>query len=139
MPELVGSRDGDVIVARDKREAFVPEITDERLAELDARFTPLVWRDGKLFKIERPDLRRTAFTWDPKTTEEVTDFQEVRQTTTDHYCGYHAFFKPSIAEVLAQVPDDLPEEANAYVLQGDISVYPAGNGQSVTCVFGRIA
>lgn len=138
MTDLTLSRDGDIMVARDRRSAFVPEITDEVLAERMARFTPLVSQEGEARMIELPDPRRTAFTWDPKIVGAPVDFEELRTVETDHYCGYIAFFKPSIAEVLAQVPDDLPADCNAFLIRGDVECYPEGNGHRARTIFGRV-
>lgn len=115
----------------------VPEISNERLDELLAKFSPLIIRNGKYFKIAKCDPRRTAFTWDPALLEEVA-FVPSLAVSTDHTCGYHAFFKPSLAEVLAQIPDVVPEEANAFCIDLDqtIGIYQSGTGHRATTQFG---
>lgn len=119
--------------------AFVPEITDERLQELMLRFTPLVKRGDLLHRIEVPDLRNVAYTWDPVLLE-PTPFVAMVECKLDHYCGYHALFKPSIAEVLAQLPADLPAECNAFWTDIEqIDIYQECNGQRATTTFGVLA
>lgn len=114
----------------------VPEINDAVLDRLMRRFVPLVLCGNRICAIEIPDPRQTAFTWDPTFLNEV-DFTPVREVKTDHNCAYHGYLKPSIAEVLAQVPDDLPEQCNAFYIDIDsVEVYRSGGGHRVTTIFG---
>lgn len=58
--------------------------------------------------VDCPDLVSTAYTWDPKFKDEVLPELKVLQTIrTYHGYGYYGLFKPSIAEVLAQIPGNL--------------------------------
>lgn len=114
----------------------VPSIDDDALNLKQERFRPLVKEDENLFEIESVDARATAFTWSPVTTKQVR-FIPLMEVETDHYCGYHAFFKPSIAEVLAQAPEELPDEANAYYIEIDsVACYESGRGHRATTIFG---
>jgi hypothetical protein len=107
----------------------IPEISDERLAELNARIKPVVrmarirtwmdhgdfvtgshllgkwqpWDQGELFYIKPCDLRTVAFPWAAKRTKKANKLVEIGRITTHHTYGYYGFFKPSIAEVLAVV------------------------------------
>ena len=122
-----------------KGAAFVPYITDETLQALIKRFAPL-YRDeeGVIWKMKLPHLRNSGYTWDPDLTETV-EFETVAEEQTDHYAGYVGFFKPSIAEVLSQIPADIPEECNAFYIDTDsIAIYSEGNGHAATTVFGVI-
>ena len=92
----------------------VPEISDDRLAELSAQIKPVITRDGALHYIKDVDPRKIAFTWDPKITEEATDLVRVGSLPTIHACGYYGFFKPSVAEVLAQIDLDGTEGVVAF-------------------------
>lgn len=87
-------------------EKHVPEISDERLAELMKRIRPVVRRKGELREIRIPNPRTTAFTWDPALLGYADGLTVVARTTTRHLFGAPALFKPSIAEVLAQLPED---------------------------------
>lgn len=105
-------------------------ITDDVLAERLARFTPLVMKDGTASRFDLPDLRRTAYTWEPKNLQAVEIIEDIMTSPTHHGCGYYGFFKPSIAEVLAQVPADLPARANAFYLDdSQILIARCGGGQ----------
>ena len=87
----------------------IPTKTDAELAKLVKKTRPLVRnKDGNLCTIKQPDLRQTAFTWDPKGLRKVKGTAvEVAWKNTLHTFGYHGFFKPSIAEVLCQMPEGL--------------------------------
>lgn len=122
-----------------KQAPEVPAISDADLADLMARFQPVVLVEGRHYLIEDVDPRRTAFTWSPKRVGAVT-FRPLRDVPTDHLCGHPSMFKPSIAEVLAQVPADIPAEANAFCIdlaQG-FDCYPSGTGHRVVTTFGRV-
>ena len=107
----------------------IPEISDERLETLAARIKPVIRfqattagrfesidrnPEGKPFYIEPVDFRRTAFTWDPKPTVEAEDIVPYKTIETFHTYGAPVFFKPSIAEVLAQIPEEDLERAVAF-------------------------
>ena len=124
------------------------KITDERLLELIQRVTPLLMRGGQLHRFDHPktilDMRKTSYIWDPKNVTPVNDkmlfdehggiaeyakesFRELARGTTQHSCGYYGFFKPSIAEVLAQMPDD--ELITAFYIDEDhVSILYDGEG-----------
>ncbi len=93
----------------------IPEITDERLAELAARIKPVVRnRSNALAYIKPCDLRNVAFTWSPKITRKAANLVKHATIRTLHRYGYYGLFKPSIAEVLAQIPADLIDETVAF-------------------------
>lgn len=96
-------------------ESWIPEITDERLAELVERIKPIVrWDNGDQYYIEPVDPRGVAFTWDPTPTKKAMGLMPIRDITTYHTFGYHGMFKPSIAEVLAMIPEDVIDEVVAF-------------------------
>jgi len=98
----------------------IPEISSEELEARYSRLKPVVKDEqGKLHWIKRPDsLSHIAFTWDPKLEEEATGLKPIKTITTLHTYGYYGMFKPSIKEVLAQVPSKLLNEAVAFHVQG---------------------
>jgi hypothetical protein len=110
---------------QDKRGDWIPAISNERLAELGARIKPVIRfatgerglfqdRHGVAYFIEDVDPRRTAFTWDPKPTTPAEDLRTVTEVITYHTWAYYGFFKPSIAEVLAQIPGELVDRVTAF-------------------------
>lgn len=97
---------------------MIPDISDDRLEELASSIHPLarfVERDGKLeepsddelgelFLIEPCDPRNVGFNTDPKPTDRAPHLREVGPIKTLHTIS--SIFNPSIAEVLAQIPDE---------------------------------
>jgi hypothetical protein len=123
-----------------KGTARVLKIDDALLQERFAKYKPIIFKDGEYYRIDTRDtnqfLRNTAFTWEPKILGKV-DFTPSKMTNTDHLCGYIGFFKPSVAEVLAQLPDDLPAEVNAFWLDSSlVSCYDDGSGHMAITTFG---
>lgn len=118
---------------------FLPSITPAQIEALNARFTPLILTDDGYMRIAETHPTKAAFTHSAPVGRPV-QFQPVKSVQTNHRCGYIAFFKPSIAEVLAQVPDDLPPECNAYVIHTEdlVECYSEGDGHRATTVFGVI-
>jgi hypothetical protein len=96
----------------------IPEITDERIKELLKSIKPVVFKKDKPFYIKPVDSRTAAFTWDPKTTKAAKGLIPLATITTYHTYGYYGFFKPSVAEVLAQIPEALVGNIVAFSTQG---------------------
>jgi hypothetical protein len=126
--------------------AFVPEISDILLNKLIKKIVPVIRKEDKLYNIELPDLRHTAYTWDTKLKDEHKDLIEVARIKTDHYCGYYGFFKPSVAEVIAQIPEGFINKICAFEILADmdsgtedeVKIYSDGNGhQATTILYGR--
>lgn len=108
----------------------IPAITDGQLLLVLERLRPVVEQDGALWDIEIPDLRRCAFTWDPKVTHHRPDLIAAITIKTLHSYGAPSFFKPSIADVIAQLPDalaDWPGDVSslvAFSVEGPDSIDP---------------
>jgi len=124
----------------------IPYISEEELQRLHTKYTPLIPQadttlNFSLYRLETPDLRRTAYTWSPKLFGPPVEFQEVFRSQAAFPCGYAGFFKPSIAEVLCQIPEQLviTKAANAYYIDGStIKVFSTGSAQLAEVVWGRI-
>ena len=87
--------------------ASIPAISRERVIELVEQIQPLVERDGELWRIAPCDPWKVAFSWSPSLRSRATGLEAVRTIRTLHTFGAPVFFKPTVAEVLAQLPDDL--------------------------------
>jgi len=121
----------------------VPEISEDRLAKLIKKIKPLIMKGDKLYRFKLPDLRRTAFTWEPKNLKMMKGEFVIKKTIkTNHSCGYHAFFKPSIAEVLAHIPEEADISAEYgkyfYIEPGYVDIFQSGSGHRATTHFGVI-
>lgn len=97
----------------------IPQITDYRLAELAKRIRPVEQSGPIDFYYLKPcDLRCEAFTWDAKRGKKAPMLREIGRVRTLHTYGYYGFFKPTIAEVLAQIPEELLGDAIAFKIKG---------------------
>lgn len=112
----------------------IPEITDERLAELVVRLPPVVRESNAdpfaapcgYVPIEIPDFRKVAFTWNPTLLPETLQLVPCGTATTYHNWGASVLFKPSLAEVYACIDGQIPDEAKFFCLSLDSD--PDGTG-----------
>ena len=119
------------------------EISDERLEELSKRIKPIVLQHGIPHYIKLCDLRKQAFTWDPKVTERADGLTMIAEIPTYHTSGYYGFFKPSIAEVLSQIPEEhlssccafMTERATAADLGHQMDVVNEGYHRAMTTLY----
>lgn len=95
-------------------EIEIPKIEDARLNELAARIKPVVTFNGVRHYIKPCDLRNEAYTWDAKKAAKAPPLVEMVDIRTYHTYGYYGFFKPSIAEVIAQIPADIIDQVTEF-------------------------
>lgn len=101
----------------------IPEIDSKRLTKLASKIRPTIRHENKLFYIKPPkDLAKTPFLWEPKMNGEASNLKPVITIMTLHQFGYYGLFKPSIAEVLAQMPVELENQAVAFEVSGPKTV-----------------
>lgn len=94
---------------------IIPEISDEKLSILMSQIRPVIKdEDGYLFYIKPVDPRGVSYTWSYELTDMAGDLRYLTEIKTYHSFGYRGFFKPSIAEVLAQIPEFLIPETVAF-------------------------
>lgn len=132
----------------------IPKIADDRLAMLARQIKPAGRKteNGPLHYITPGDLRNEAFQWEPKWGAKVPSPVKMATVRTLHTFGYYGFFKPSVAECIAQIEADLtPEqlvEAVAFEVQGprdaadlnsESAALNAGFHLATTIVYGRSA
>lgn len=118
----------------------IPEIDDVELERLMQLMKPVArfGEDKWLHTIMPVNPRNVAFTWDPSPAEKLTDAFEVARIETYHTCGYIACFKPTITEVLAQIPKHLIDETEFFeTLKGDcVGCFSQGDGhRTVTILY----
>ncbi|HXB12309.1 MAG TPA: hypothetical protein VNZ45_10005 [Bacteroidia bacterium] len=98
----------------------IPSISDDRLAELAHKIRPVYHdKDGKLMWRKPCDLKRIAFTWNLEPDGEATGLERMNAVLlTFHEYGHPSLFKPSIKEVLAQIPEYYIKDVVAFELTG---------------------
>ena len=91
------------------------EISNEKLKSLLASIRPVLDfpDEGKCF-VKPVDPRRVSYIWDPTSDGSAKDLKPICDIETYHEFGYYGLFKPSIAEVLAQIPEDKLDQVVAF-------------------------
>lgn len=80
---------------------------------------PLIRNDGKIFHFEnKADHFNQSFPWEADPTIEAENIFELKKITTYHTYGYYGFFKPSVAEVIQQIPEELLESVKFFLVDG---------------------
>lgn len=115
---LMGNRPGEPAGP----EPRIPEVSSGELGYLVKKIKPLVKKQGKLSFIAPVHPRDTAFNWSPTFTGPAPKLTKVADITTYHEFAAPAFFKPSLAEVLAQIPVGLRKEVDAFAIMGGVEV-----------------
>ncbi len=107
-------------VAVETKKSRVPEITMERLLELSERIKPVVHFNGiGLCYIKLNKNLLVPFLRDYEATERADGLKTLCDITTFHTFGYHIYFNPTVAEVLAQIPEELVRRAVAFQVVSD--------------------
>ncbi len=102
---------------------ILPYLTDDELLARYRRIKPIVSIDNVYYYLKRYNvnmMRTQAYLWnlskDIRAKVDMTDAKTIAEFPCYHTYGYVGFFKPSIAEVLQQFPDDVVDEANAFYM-----------------------
>jgi hypothetical protein len=78
------------------------------IEELARRIKPVARKaDGRPFVCAVRNPLRQAYLWDPQYKKEILHLRPLCDIQTYHSWGYYGFFKPSVAEIIAQIPDDI--------------------------------
>ena len=116
---------------------MIPKISDEELLSLYEKLKPIITiKDFKYLLREYTlhEIKNTSYIWkaednlkekvDPKSLTTVDEFPCL------HGFGYYGFFKPSVGEILSQIPEGLENEASLFEIieepktREDIFRYP---------------
>lgn len=133
---------------KDEDPPGIPHIADSELLRLSGEFELLCEVDGGYRVVDlcprgadnqMAILRNMSCIWEPFLGRSVTIQGEAKAVPFFVSCGYHAFFKPSVAEILSQAPcDDLLELGyNAYFIGPHIEILRSGQYQKATAFFVR--
>lgn len=93
---------------------YIPEVPKKVIRKRAKRIKPVYEFDGKKRFIKKVKLFSTAFTWDPKPRKKARKLVALQDITTYHTWAFYGFFKPTIAEVLAQIPEDVLDKVVAF-------------------------
>lgn len=135
-------------IAGAEKKIWIPEVSNEYVFDLAKRIKPVVEFSSKGKHYIKPvDLFRIAYTWEPKPAKRAKGLKPLCDITTYHAFGYQAFFKPSIAEVLAQIPAEHLDKVVAFEivkgpetaddLNGELEALNAGYHVATTRLYVR--
>lgn len=130
----------------------IPKLSDEEFAKRLAMFKPMMFVPHPVsgqpvpWYMEEVNPHNIAFTWDPKPSKQINQWKEVTRIETYHTCGYIACFKPTIGEVLSQIPEHLitfgrdgkfGDRIDGFItLTGDtVACYNQGDGHRAVTIF----
>lgn len=90
----------------------------EHVLECATRIKPLIEKSGRPYHcVADCDHFDASYPWVAKTTVPA-DLVEVAKIWTLHGYGYYGFFKPSVAEVIVQIPPDLLSKTDFFLVRG---------------------
>lgn len=99
----------------------IPDISDKELKIRYSKVKPLVEIDEVTYTLKRftfTALSNRSYLWnkheDKRNIVHKEELEKIEDFICLHTCGYCGLFKPSIAEVLAQLPEKSVKEANYF-------------------------
>ena len=102
---------------------ILPYLTDDELLARYRRIKPIVSIDELYYYLKRYNvsmMRNQSYLWnadkDIRSQVDMTGAETIAEFPCYPPYGYVGLFKPSIAEVLQQFPDDVLNEANAFYM-----------------------
>lgn len=96
----------------------IPKLEDAELTRRQALHLPLVRRDGRFLTVPKHNVKQMSYPWIEKLGPEVNPGPVVGTALTLHGYGYAGFFKPSVAEVLCQIPEGLVDVPTWFLVTG---------------------
>lgn len=92
-------------------------LDDEKLEELNERIIPLIGEKTCEDKFVLYDIKWTSYLWDEERFVKKVDMsrlQSIAKVEMLHKYSYYGLFKPSIAEVLSQIPEEYVDKTVAF-------------------------
>lgn len=100
-------------------EKLIPDKGRDFVCQWAEKIKPLLSKGGKLMHCTNDtDHFEASFPWGAKATSEAKDLMEVARIRTLHTYGYYGFFKPSLAEVIQQIPEEVLGQVEYFVING---------------------
>lgn len=126
----------------DERSAkvYIPTVDKAVLTERSNKVRAVVTFGSTKHFIKPVDIFGIAYTWEPKKGEKAKGLKPLKDVITFHSYGAPVFFKPSIAECLAQIPDDVFDQVVAFEIievVDDNAAMNAGYHAALTRFYGK--
>jgi hypothetical protein len=111
-------------IGKEKLSGFINKWAEEQKSSGE-EFASLKKEAGdRLYWITDVNPKNVAFTWEAIPIGVAAGLKELRCVTTYHTYSYYGFFKPSVYEVLAQIPGDIKDRVVAFQTEA--------NGERIT-------
>lgn len=114
-----------------ERKFEIPKMSKKNIVKWYSTIKPIVQNKGTptyLRELSDSELEDVSYTWLNKSTDygEVADFTKLSvlaDVKMLHSFGYHGFFKPSVGEVIRQIPKEYLEKVIAFeIIDGGIGM-----------------
>lgn len=115
-----------------KRIFEIPKMSNEEIAKRYTSIKPIIRKEGKpsyLRNLSNSELENVAYTWLNDSTDygEFVDFTKLSVLTDVkmlHRWRYYGFFKPTVGEVIRQIPKEYLEKVIAFeIIAGPLDIY----------------
>lgn len=114
-----------------ERKFEIPKMSNGDIAKWYSTIKPIVKNEGKLAylrELSDSELENVAYTWLNESADygEIVDFTKLSvlaDVKMLHGWGYYGFFKPSVGEVIRQIPKEYLEKVVAFeIIDGAIGM-----------------
>lgn len=121
-----------------ERKFEIPKMSNGDIAKWYATIKPIVKNEGKptyLRELSDSELENVAYTWlnEPEDYGDIADFTKLSvlaDVKMLHGWGYYGFFKPSVGEVIRQIPKEYLEKVVAFeIIAGAIGMNTIFNAE----------
>ena len=73
--------------------------------------------------VKQKELHDVSYIWDPvKEILKARQLEEIEKIVGFSKWGHYSLFKPSIAEVISSIPDDVIDEVHAFEITGEVEI-----------------
>jgi len=93
---------------------YIPIVSKEEINRRAEIIKPVIMHNDVLMYIKPVNLYSVAYTWSAEFTTEAKGIIPCGDFKTYHSWSYYGFFKPTIFEVLAQIPEKILDVAVAF-------------------------
>jgi hypothetical protein len=104
------------------KDGYITEKGEDFVNKWAKKIKPLLCEkigDGKVYHCKnKSDHFKESYPWKAEKTKEAKDLEELTRIRTYHTYGYYGFFKPSLAEVIQQIPEELLDQVKYFLVAG---------------------
>lgn len=94
----------------------------EEILNWTKKIKPLIKKDNKIYHLDNQcDHFLQSYHWMPIALNEANGLENIGEILTQHSYSYIGFFKPTVAEVIEQIPCYLLEKTNYFLVEKIIS------------------